>query len=263
MNSYRFILLCALLVALPLGVVPASGEEEPAVGIVERLGEMVPLETTFLNEQGEEVQLKGYVDKPTILALVYYTCPGICSPLLNGLTKAVDKMDLPEDDYQIVTISFDPNDTPALAKAKKKNYFSTMEEKTDYPPESWRWLTGSKENIAKITEAVGFKYQQEEDGEYTHSGCIYVLSPKGKIIRYLYGTTFLPFDLKMAISEAYKGQPGPTITKLLAYCYSYDPQGRTYTVNLLRIIGTTMSLTALAFFGFLMFGGRGQKEQHS
>lgn len=247
-----------IIALMPLGAVAEEQAPDgaPEVGIIEHLGGKIPLDVTLMNEEGQQVKVGDVIDKPVILNFVYYTCPGICSPLLNSLTKTLDKMLLkPGEDYEVLTVSFDPNDTPEIAKAKKANYLGLMERQTDYPPEAWHWMTGSEEEVRRLTDAVGFGYMKQ-DGEYIHSGAIMAIADDGKIIRYLYGTEFLPFDVKLAISEAYKGEPGPTITKLLQYCYSYDPEGRKYSFNILRVIGVTMTLTAVGFFAFLVYTGR-------
>src|SRR5205085_10476412 len=152
------------------------------------------------------------INKPTILTLVYYRCPGICTPLLNDLSKTIDHMDLDAGkDYNIITISFDPKESYQTAAEKKKNYLEEMKKKL--PDNSWKFLTGDSLSIAKITDAVGFRYQAQGN-DFVHSATLTVLSPNGKIARYLYGVEFLPLDLKLAIVEASEGKVMPTINKL-------------------------------------------------
>jgi protein SCO1/2 len=156
-------------------------------------------------------------------------------------------------DYNVLTISFDPKDTPSIALDKKRNYLEII--KKDYHEESWRFLTGDDENINKLTDAVGFRFKKDGE-EFIHSAALIVLSPNGKIIRYLYGITFLPFDLNMAVTEANQGRIGPTIRKALLFCYKYDPKGRKYALNVTRIAGTAIIIFAGAFFSYLTITGR-------
>ncbi len=231
-------------------VADPAGEGAPKVGIVEHLGELVPLDLTFRDESGREVRLGDLVDRPTVLSLVYYSCPGICTPLLTGLSETLNLMDLrPGRDYRVVTISFDTTDTPKLAAEKKKNYLHLIDRR-EFPGEAWSFLTGDQEQIDAITEAVGFRYEKQ-GRDFVHAAAIYVISPKGKIVRYLYGTTFLPLDLKLALTEASQGRVGPTINKILLFCFNYDPDGRKYVLNTTRIAGTAVLLTALAFVIYL------------
>lgn len=213
---------------------------KPGIGIYERLGETIPDDIILTNEYGQKVNLKTLITKPTIFSLVYFRCPGICSPLLNGVTKTVDMTDIePGKDYNLITISFDPSEGYQLASEKKENYLNQLNRKI--PSDSWRFLASDSINSRKITDALGFKYQKK-DNDYIHSASIMVVSPEGKIVRYLYGTDYLPFDFKMAVTEATEGKVVPTISKIVKMCFSYDPEGRKYVLNLTRIIGGGMIL---------------------
>ncbi len=244
-----------LLIILINGyLIPEDSLTASDIGIDEKLGEYVPLTLSFRDENGETVSLKEFVNKPVILSLVYYSCPGICNPLLSGLAEALNKLQLEMGiDYNVVTISFDPLDTPTVALAKKKNYLTLLEKKGD--KESWRFLTGEPENITKLTDAVGFRFKKEGD-EFVHPGTLIILSPDGKVIRYLYGITFLPFDVKMALTEASRGRVGPSIRKALLFCFKYDASGRKYALNITRVAGTTITFFAIIFFAFLAITGR-------
>ncbi|MCI0450297.1 MAG: SCO family protein [Chlorobi bacterium] len=222
-----------------------SDEPNPQVGIDEQLGAEIPLELTFINEYGKPVTLRSLFTKPTVLTLVYYKCPGICSPLLTGVADVIDKMDLePGRDFNVVTISFNPREDYIMASDKKKNYTDNM--KKEIPAASWQFLTGDSLNITKITDAVGFRYQPQGE-DFMHGAVITVLSQDGKIARYLYGTDFLPLDVKLALTEAAEGKSTPAINKLLKLCYSYDPEGRKYVLNITRIIGGGMILIIAGF----------------
>jgi len=243
-------LLCVLFTVCVCPFLAGSTEDTPAIGIVERLGEMVPLDIQFLDEDGDTVSLKDFAGKPVILSLVYYSCPGICAPLLNGVADVLDKVALePGKDFNVVTISFDATESPDLAKNKKENYLKTFNRPFD--ENGWHFLTGDQENIDRITRAVGFHYKKE-GAEFIHTAAIYILSPEGKITRYLYGISFLPFDLKLAVLEGAQGKVGPTIARVLLYCFSYDPAGQTYVFNVLKVTGTVTMFVAVLFVIWLV-----------
>jgi protein SCO1/2 len=226
-------------------------ETKQELGIDEHLGGSVPLDAVFFDEYGKPVTLGSLITRPTILMLVYYRCPGICSPIMNSVASDVDKLDMePGKDYNLITISFDPREEYTTASAKKENYLDMMKKKI--PADSWRFLTGDSLNIAKITDAVGFRYKKQ-DNDFMHSAVITVLSPNGKIARYLYGTDFLPLEIKLALTEAAEGKTGPTINKLLKFCFSYDPAGRKYVLNFTRIAGGIMLLLVAGFVFILTY----------
>jgi protein SCO1/2 len=222
------------------------------VGIDEKLGQTISNDITLIDESGNSVKLKDIIDnsKPVILSLVYFRCPGICSPLLSGVAETIGKMDLVAGhDYKIVTVSFDPTENYVMAAEKKKNYFKIIRNKI-IPSDAWIFYTADSANIARLTDAVGFRYiKQGED--FIHSGVLTMLSPNGKVVRYLYGTDFNPFDMKMAIIEASEGKVGSTIAKVMTLCFSYDPEGRKYALNITRIAGGGVILFILGFVIFL------------
>jgi protein SCO1/2 len=225
-------------------------QSKPEVGIDEKSGTVIPEGLRFFDEYGKTVFLTELINKPTIISLVYYRCPGICSPLLTGLSKTVSRMDIEAGkDFNIVTISFDTAENYLVASEKKRNYLDNMDKKL--PADSWRFLTGDKENVSKITDALGFRYQPQGT-DFMHAAAIMVLSKDGKIIRYLYGTEFLPLDLKLAVIEASEGRTGSSINKFLKLCYSYDPEGRKYVLNVTRIAGSGIILILTFFFAFLI-----------
>ncbi len=255
----RIVNLPALLMLLAMGTGWGQASKTE-IGIDEHLGAMIPADATFYDETGRVVRLGELVDRPTVLALVYYSCPGICSPLLDGVAEVMGRSQLaPGADYRVITISFDVHDTPAAATDeaertrrqdtqfnKRKNYMAQVGR--DFDASGWRFLTGDQQNIDKITGAVGFKYMLEK-GTFVHSGALTILSPQGEITRYLYGITYLPFDLEMAVSEASQGKVGPTVNKLLRYCFAYDPEGHTYALSMTRITGAMVML----FAAFVLF----------
>jgi protein SCO1/2 len=251
-NFFSTIFLIAFLIIFSLqGNIPSRQAVDPQeIGIFEKLGEYAPLDLTFRDENGDSVMLNNIVDKPTVFSLVYFNCPGICSPLLSGKVDVLDRLDMkPGIDYEVVTISFDPTDNPTLARDKKKNYFAAFR-KGPFPEEHWRWLTGDSLTIKKFTDAVGFKYKRV-DKDFIHAGALIVLSKEGRISRYLRGILFQRFDLKMAITEASEGRMGPTVSKVLLYCFSYDPEGKRYAFNILKVSGTVFLFFLVVFIGFL------------
>lgn len=235
------------LIPYMYGQLPVNREVE--VGIVEKLGETLPLNLTFYNENNDTVALRSMINKPTILSFVYFDCPGLCSPLLDGIADVVSKMDLSlGKDYNIITISFNTKDTPEKARIKKQNFIQKIDEKDRG---HWIYLTGDLENIQKITEAAGFRYKPM-GLDFVHPATIILLSPGGKITRYLYGVSFLPFDVKMAILEAEKGLAQPTRSKVLQYCFGYDSVSRSYTLQFTRIVGAFMLIFGALFISILV-----------
>jgi protein SCO1/2 len=221
------------------------------VGIDEQLGSTIPLNLKFKNSDGETVALKEIITKPTLIAFVYYECPGICNPMQSEIAWTIDKLQLePGKDFQVVSISFDHNETPEIAAKWKKNYLMTIKRKMD--PSDWLFLTGDSVSVRTLTEACGF-YFKPADKQFVHAATLVTITPTGKISRYLFGTTFNPFDVKMALLEAESGKTSPTISKVLQYCFSFDPEGRQYTLNVTRIVGTFMLLGIGIFLSVLIF----------
>ncbi len=230
------------------------------IGIIERLGEYAPLHLEFTDEQGDTLWLDEIIDKPTVISLVYFNCPGICSPLLSGKVDVLDRLDLkPGVDFKAITISFDPTDGPPLAKKKKRNYFKAFRKRA-FPEDHWKWLTGDSISIRTFTDGVGFKYKQE-GRDFIHAGALIVLSSDGKISRYLRGIQFQPFDLKMAITEAAEGRVGPTISKVLLYCFSYDPVGKKYAFNFMKVGATLFLFMLIIFIAFLTLKRKTKKGE--
>jgi protein SCO1/2 len=229
------------------------------LGIEEKLGATLPLGEEVYDEQGHLVSLRSVITKPTILTFVYYRCPGICSPLLTELSKMVEKMDLePGKDYQIVTISFDHREKPELAAEKQDNYLSMIAR--PITPAAWHFFTADSVVIQRLTNAAGF-YFKPVGNDWVHAGALIFISPEGKITRYMNGIQYLAFDIKMAVLEASEGRTGPTIAKVLRFCYSYDPEGRTYALNVTRIamVGTLLFAGIFALV-FIVRPGKKQRE---
>jgi protein SCO1/2 len=231
---------------------PVANNEDVEIGIVEHLDEFLPDSISLINENGQQVWLADVIDKPTIINFVYYRCPGICSPLMEAVAGVMDKSDLiPGVDYQVLTISFDPSETIDLGIRKKANYLNLMSNKVEEAKNGWLFFTSDSASISRATNATGFKYKRTGN-DYLHAASLAVISNDGKITRYLNGMYFLPFEWKMAIVEASKGQSGPTLNKVLRFCYSYDPVGQTYVMNVTKISGTLILFLAALFLMILI-----------
>jgi protein SCO1/2 len=247
----------AIVLSLDQAVAQSSDQPAPKVGIQEKLGQNIPLDVELYDEQGRLVTLKDLVNKPTIFTFVYYRCPGICSPLLNELAKVVNKLDLEiGKEYQILTISFDHREKPELAAEKQQSYLDLVGKNID--PNGWRFFTTDSVTIQRLTDSAGF-YFMRSGNDYVHAGALIIASPHGKITRYINGIQYLPFDVKMAVYEASTGTVTPTIAKILAMCYSYDPDSHTYTLNILRI--ATVVVIGLVGIFVLVFIVRPKKKQ--
>ncbi len=231
---------------------------DPEIGIVEHLDEYLPKDIFLIDEHNQKVRLTDLIDKPTVINWVYFRCPGICSPLMEGLAKVMDESDLvPGVDYQVLTISFDPQETIDLGIRKKANYLNLVKKK-EAIAKGWHFFVSDSASIAKGTNATGFRYKKTGNN-FTHAASICVVSPKGKITRYLTGIYFLPFEFKMAIIESQKGLSAPTISKIMQYCFSYDPIGKAYVLNVTKISGTIILFLAIIFFLVLVFKPKNTK----
>jgi protein SCO1/2 len=228
-----------------------TSQAHPETGIVEKLGSYLPMDAELYDESGNLVTLGSVLNKPTIITFVYYECPGICTPLLMDVSKVVDNMSLvPGEDYRILTISFDDRETPEMAASKKENFLSQLKRTID--PSGWRFFTGDSANIYRLTGAAGFYFKRDRE-MWIHPTTLIAVSPKGKITRYLYGVNQLPMDVKLAIMEASAGTTGPTIAKVLNFCFAYDPVGKHYVFNIVRVsVLIILLLTGLFVYFFLI-----------
>ncbi|PKP47539.1 MAG: SCO family protein [Bacteroidetes bacterium HGW-Bacteroidetes-11] len=219
---------------------------ELEIGIVEHLDEFIPESLTVIDTNGKTQNLRTLINKPTVLMWVYYRCPGICSPLMTSVADVIGKTDLVlGKDFQVITISFDPREGSDLAIKKRVNYLNLIDKPVD--ESGWQFYTADSANIALGTEATGFRYKKTGN-DFMHSATVIMISPDGKITRYLQGTYFLPFEFKLALVEASQGKSGPTIYKVLQFCYTYDPAGQQYVLNVTKVAGTIIIFIALVVF---------------
>jgi len=240
-------------------------DKQIEVGIDDKrcLGKNIPLDLKFKDSDGNEVLLKNVIKKPTIFTLVYFDCPGICTPLLEGLIEVLNQktMDFTAGkEFDIITVSFDHKETPEIAKRWKDKHLKDLT--SPVSSEGWRFLVGDSVTVRKLTDAFGFRFKKDGERDYLHGAALIAVSPKGQIIRYIYGTSFLPFDIKMATAEANRGEPGPTVAKILDLCFKYDPAGRKYVLNLTRIVGTVMLLTIGLFATYLYRSGKKKDKEN-
>ncbi|MBN1407118.1 MAG: SCO family protein [Calditrichaceae bacterium] len=260
-NKSSVILLISMLILVSAAYIQAqianqNPDELQNINVEEHLGQTIPVDLQFTNEQGENILLQRYFNqsKPVILVLAYYECPMLCTLVLNGLTQSVYKLNmLLGEDYQIVTVSIDPTETKELAAAKKQSHLKMLNQPEN--PHGWVFLTGTEGNINKLTESVGFKYYYvEERDEYAHPAVVMLLSETGKITRYLYGIEYKTNDLKLGLLEAAEGKVGSTLDKLILYCYHYDPNAKGYVIfasNVMKLGGAVTLLLLSAFIGLL------------
>ncbi len=248
-----------LYIILSLNLVNLNSKEIE-IGIDEKLDSIVDGDLKFFDADSNVVTLREIVNKPTIISLVYFNCPGICTPLLDGFADVLAKTDMKLGvEYQALSISFDHNETPYLAAKWQNNYRKLVGK--DLPKNAWRFLTADSVTIKKLTKALGFYFKKDGKKDYLHAGALITLSPTRRITRYQFGDKFLPFNIKMSVVEASREVSSPTINKLLDLCFKYDPSGRAYVLNLTRIIGTVMLLTVGIFATFLIVKGRSNKNR--
>ncbi|NVO03580.1 MAG: SCO family protein [Bacteroidetes bacterium] len=238
------LILSLLVFTIFFGKSFAQIDQSPEVGVIEHLGKRIPLDLKFVNDNSDTVTLKQLINKPTILSFVYFDCPGLCSPLLEGVGSVIQKSDLElGKDYQVITISFNFRDTPEKAKKKKTKF---VERYSKGKGNGWIFLTTDSTTIFDITDATGFK-TKAVGLDFVHPSAIIAVSPDGMITRYLYGITFPSIDFKMAIIEAGKNQPRPSIQKALLFCYSYDQENKRYSLDVIKIAGTIIVFFILVF----------------
>lgn len=243
-----FILLAVLALLFVPGSYSYCSGYSLKSGIDEQLGRQVPGNLVFHDETGNPVALERLIDRPTIVTLVYFSCSSVCPLLLGGLADSLSRLDLdPLKDYRVVTVSFDEKDTPQAALGQKKNYLPAAGE--SFPDASWRFLTGAEDSIKRLTESAGFAFRKEEGG-FSHPSVLLFLSPDRRIVRYLYGRNFRPFDIRMALAEAAQKGPGFTAGDLLLFSYRYDDYENHYRFNLLKTLGTLLlfALVSLTLF---------------
>lgn len=237
---------CATLAADRQEPLPRSLE---GVGVDEKLDATIPLDLVFADERGRPVRLRDYfrAGKPVVLTLNYYRCPMLCTLILNGYVESLKGVGwIPGREFESVTVSIDPRETPPLAQAKKQTYIEELGQPA--AASGWHFLTGRDESIKALADAVGFRYRYLEDtDEFAHAAAIFVLTPDGRVSRYLYGVAFPPKTVRLALVEASEGKIGSALDQLILYCYHYDPVTGTYAPAAMKIMRAGSLLTGAVF----------------
>jgi len=261
----KFLLIMLILGAIFLQADTAS--KNGKIGTYEKLGHFVPLDLSFTDEHGVTKSLKEFVNgKPTVISVNYFHCPGICGPQIDSLTKSLGQLKMKEGkEYNALTISFVTKDTPKDALLFKKNHTQLIHKK-DFDANAWHFLvTDNNQTMNALLKSLGYEYKKivNKQGftDYIHPTDLAIISPKGKITRYLEGIQYLPFDLQMALMEAGEGTVRPTITRALAFCYSFDPQSSKYAVAYKKIFGVIMSIFLVIIFLYFLITGKKQKKE--
>lgn len=271
-GRHRFPIYCLLLTAyclLPPAYCLAQYAQPPQsrlaqtgtpaalrnVGIDQKLNEQVPLDLVFRDETGRAKQLREFFrGKPVILSLVYYECPMLCNQVLNGLSGSLGTLSFDVGrEFDVLTVSFDPREGPTLAYAKKQSYIQRY--KREGAAEGWHFLTGDLASIERLTQAVGFRYNYDEESkQYAHASGIMVLTPEGKLSRYFYGIEYAPKDVRLSLVEASAGKIGSPVDAVLLYCFHYDPTTGKYApvvMNIMRLCGVLTVIAVVAMIGLL------------
>lgn len=272
--------MCAALAmaqAAPRGDLGAVPNQKPAifdqVGIEQHLNQQIPLDLGFVDENGQPVQLRQYFgQKPVIITMVYYTCPMLCTQVLNGLSGSLNgivKFNAGRD-FNVVSVSFDPADTTQAAMAEKKKFDQRYHRAGS--EQGWHFLTGKKEQIDALASALGFRYAWDPAiQQYAHASAIMLLTPDGHVAQYYYGIEYSPRDLQLGIVEASHGRVGSVVDQVMLYCYHYDPRQGRYGAAVLNILRISALATVLVLGGFMFvmirrdttLGGRSRMNKAS
>ena len=264
----RVVILAVALTLLVSAKARAHDDQRPAalrdVAFEQKLNQQVPLDLTFRDESGKTVYLASYFkQKPVILNFVYYKCRDLCPLLLDGIVRSLRALSFDVgNQFDVLTVSFDPHDDAPLAAAKKTD----LVEKYSRPGADvgWHFLTGDETSIQRLTQSVGFRYSYDaRTGEFGHATGIIIVTPQGKTSRYFYGIDFSPRDLRLGLIEAATDQIGSPIDQLLLFCYHYDPTSGKYNLLVTRVIQIAGAATVLALGAFIIAMLRRDRNPHS
>lgn len=240
---------------------PDVTADKTEAGLLEKTGEKIPVDIPFVDENGKTVTIAQLLDKPALFVPVYYSCTTVCNVMLASVARVLQDVKLkPGVDYRIISFSFDPSDTPALALDAKKNYLKAVG--IPFPEDQWTFLTGKEADIKAVMNATGYSYKKVGK-DFLHPVVLFTLAPSGMITRYLYGMQMLPMDVSMSIIEASEGKVGTPIKKFVQFCFSYDPEGKRYVFNVLRVSGITIFTGAFLFLLFLIFGKKRKSKKRN
>jgi protein SCO1/2 len=244
--------------AAPASAIPAPLRE---IGFDQKLDQPLPLDTTFSDEEGREVRIGRYFGaKPVVLGFVYYDCPMLCGQIIGALTSALRTMSLDAGrDFEVVLVSFDPRETPALAAAKKAEYLARYDRTG--AAAGWHFLTGQPASIERLTQAAGFRYAWDEPTkQFAHPAGLIIVTPDGRPARYLFGIEYGARDVRLALVEASQGKVGSPVDSFLLYCYHYDPMTGRYGFLVMRAIRIAGAATVLALGSFIVIMVRRDRQ---
>lgn len=237
------------------------------IGVDEKLGETIPLDLTFFDEDGHQIILGDLLKdgKPLILSLAYFSCPRLCSLTLKGTLKSINALSNFRlgRDFKVATLSFNPVEKPDIAKKKALEYRGKLR-KEQSAENKWLFLTGDQDNISKLTQAVGFRYKKDGE-EFAHPTTLIFITPDGRISRYLYGVQFEPKEMKLSLLESSDGKIGSSqvLNKVLLFCYAFDPVGKRYALQALKIVKAGGVVTLISLGMFLTYYWKREKNSRS
>jgi protein SCO1/2 len=262
--KYTFLSLLLAAGTIVSAQINKTPRELDGVGVEEKLGTVIDGSLEFIGENGRPVAISSYLNqgRPVILNFVYYSCPMLCSMVLNGVTQSLrDITWTPGKEYEIVTISFDPRETHELAAAKKQAILASF----DRPAPGWHFLADNNDSAKKLASQVGYNYHWDKSrSQYAHTAALIMLTPDGKVARYLYGIKYKAFDLRLGLTEAAQGRlQGTKMEQLMLYCFQYDPNARSYVMTARNIMRAGGAMTVLILGATLMKLWRKDREQVS
>ncbi len=232
------------------------------IGLDQNLNAQIPLDLSFTDEKGRTVAIGDFLgERPALLTLVYYECPMLCTQILNGLTRSLRVLSFDVGkEFDVITVSIDPGETPSLAAAKKAEYVKRYSRAS--ADRGWHFLTGSEDQIERLAQAVGFRYQYDpETGLYLHASGIMVLTPEGKLARYFYGIDYAPKDVRLGLIEASQNKIGSAVDQLLLLCYQYDPSTGKYGLVIMNSLRVAGGLTVVTMVGFIVLMLRRERRE--
>jgi protein SCO1/2 len=236
------------------GIPATPAPELSGVDIVEHLGQGLPRDAAFRDSDGKAVKLRDYFDgkRPTLFVFAYHTCPMLCSLVLDATVKSLNDVSWTVgDEFDVVSVSIDPHDTPETATRKRAQVVGSYA-RAKGNTKGWHFLVGDEDNIRKVTDAIGFKYRYDaRQKQYAHPAAIYLLTPDGRVARYLYGITYEPSDIRLGLLEASEGRSISTTERVLLFCYHYDPQGKHYSLVAMNVMRLGGAVTLVGLGGFL------------
>jgi protein SCO1/2 len=266
----RIAYLSSIAILLSIATTASAQRTEPlpkdleGVGVTEHLGEQIPLDLPFVDSDGKPIVLKEIFDgkRPVVLTLNYSNCPMLCSLQLNGLFDGLKRMPWAiGDQFDMITVSFDPLETSERARMTKQKYLEVY--RRAGAAEGWHFLTGREADIKKLADAVGFRYRySEERRQYVHAAVTFILTPDGRVSRYLYGVEYDPQTLRLSLVEAADGKVGSTMDQVLLFCFHYDAESGRYGPAALRLMQVGAGLTVVVLGGAIWILRRREKTKN-